>query len=217
MSTREQVMHIEAASFWEQAMPADEYLAQMSTNHDAFQANMDRTEVTAADRVRFGAQPLKLLVLTEEWCNDSVQFLAATLRLAHEVPAVQVRVLRRDEQREFAAQYPRQDGYNAIPIFILMDADLRELGSLVERPGRVTAEMAEETRRFAQDHPELPGIRRNVDHMPEETKALVKGNNARWRVDMLERWVPYLFDDLATIAERARAEQAQEQAAQARS
>ncbi|HET7035149.1 MAG TPA: thioredoxin family protein [Thermomicrobiaceae bacterium] len=199
---------MQAAAIWEQAMPADEYVAQMSTNRDAFLENMRRTEITAADRVRFGAQPLKLLVLTEEWCNDSVQFLAAALRLAHEVPGVAVRVLRRDEHRELAAQYPRSDGYNAIPIFILFDEDARELGALVERPARVTAEMAEETRRFQQEHPELPGIRRNVDHMPDETKALVKANNARWRVDKLERWVPYLFDDLAAIAERARAEQA---------
>jgi hypothetical protein len=48
-------------------------------------------------------------------------------------------------------------GHPAIPVFVVLDADLRELGALVERPARTTAEMVAETRRFQQDRADLAG------------------------------------------------------------
>ena len=199
---------MKTADYWEQARRADEYVANMQQKREPFLENMARTEITPEDRLRFGAQPLRVLTFTEEWCNDSVQFLAALIKLAHEVPSVEVRILERDRYREVADRYPRKDGYHAIPIFVLFDAEMRELGALVERPARATQEIAEETRRFQQAHPELPGINRMVDRMPDETRALVKANTATWRVDKLESWVRYFFEDLAAIVQGARAEQA---------
>ena len=199
-----------AAQYWNDARRADEYVANMSQNRDAFRDNMRRTEISPEDRARFGRTPLRVLTITEEWCNDSVQFLAALLRLSEELPNVEVRVLERPKVRELAEQYPRKDGYHAIPVFILFeerDGALRELGALVERPAKATEEIAAETRRFQQAHPELPGIARTVDRMPDETRALVKANSAEWRVSRLERWVPYLYDELAEIMARAGAAQ----------
>lgn len=200
-------MPTNAADYWEQARPADQYVASMQENRERFRENMRRTPITGEDRARFGQEPLRVLAITEEWCVDSVQFLAALMRLAEELPNIEVRVLERPQVRELAERYPRQDGYHAIPILILFEerqGALRELGALVERPARATAEIAAETHRFQQAHPELPGIRRTVNNMPPETQAAVKANSRAWRVGQFERWVPYLFDELAEIVARAR-------------
>lgn len=190
-----------AAERWNQAMHADDYIAQMTKNRERFLENIERAEITDEDRARFGRQPLHVLVLTEDWCNDSVQFVPMLLRLAREVPGIEARFLRRDLNLDLADGYRRKDGYQAIPVFILFDGDMREFGFLIERPVRVSKEIAEETRRFQQAHPDLPGINRTIDRMPDETRALVKANNARWRVDFFERWQPYFFDELWSLVE----------------
>lgn len=197
-----------AAERWNDALSVEEYLEQMRENRERFMENIDRTEITDRDRAIFGKEPLRVLVLTEDWCGDSAQFVPVVARLARELPQVELRILLRDQHWDLAAQYPRKDGYLAIPVFILFDQDMREIGTLIERPERVTQEMADETRRFQQAHPELPGISRAVDRMPEETRAAVKANIRQWRVGHQDRWARYLLDDLAAIVEAARAARA---------
>lgn len=190
----------QAAERYAEAMTIDEYMAQMERNRERFSRNIENARITDEERAVFSQAPLRILVITEDWCGDSAQFVPVLVRLAREVPNVELRVLRRDLNREFAAQYPRHDGYNAIPIFILLDGELNELGALVERPARATEEIAQETRRFQRAHPELPGITRNVDRMPDETRAAIKANIAEWREGYHDRWARYLLEDLAAIA-----------------
>src|SRR6185312_14430619 len=198
-----------AAERFQQAIAIDDYCDQMTQNRDAFLANFERAEITEKDRQFFSAQPLNVLILTEEWCSDSLQFVPALAKLALEVPDIDVRVLRRDENTDLATNYRRKDGYQAIPVFIFFDRDMREIAFLIERPERVSEEMAEETRRFQQLHPELPGITRNFDRMPEETRAAVKANSQQWRRGQQDRFVRYFLDEVAEIVQHAL--QAQEQ------
>ncbi len=122
-------------------------------------------------------------------------------RLAQEVAGVELRVLRASEHRGLADRYLAANGYPAIPVFVVLDEDLRELGALVERPTRATAEMAAEARRFQAQHAELPGIRRTVERMPEETRAMLKRHIEGWRDGQHDRWTRYLLEDLAAIAD----------------
>lgn len=189
----------QAAGYFEQGVPIDEYIEQMHENQEIYRRNIERTKISDEDRAIFGRAPLKILVLTEDWCSDSAQFVPVVARLARDVPGVELRLLRRDLHRDFAAGYPRSDGYQAIPIFILLDGNGQELGSLIERPARASEEMAAETRRFAHEHSELPGINRSFDHMPEETRAAVKGHSQEWRQSRQDEFARYLLEDLAEI------------------
>ncbi|HLI52572.1 MAG TPA: thioredoxin family protein [Thermomicrobiaceae bacterium] len=189
----------QAAAYFEQGIPVNEYIEQMHENRELYRANIEQTRISDQDRATFGQAPLKILVLTEDWCTDSAQMVPAVARLAREVPGVELRLLRRDLHRDFAAGYPRADGYQAIPIFILLDGSGRELGTLIERPARATEEMAAETRRFQREHPELPGINRTFDHMPEETRAAVKEHSREWRQGRQDEFARYLLEDLAGI------------------
>jgi hypothetical protein len=155
-----------------------------------------------------GVEPLRILILTEDYCGDSAQFIPAVGKLARELDNIDVRVLLRNEHRELAAGYVRKDGYQAIPVFIMLDADGRELGYLIERPQRVYDELAAETRRFAQMHPELEGANRAYANMPPETKAAVLANSNRFRDTQQARWTRFLFDELAELVERGRRREA---------
>ena len=196
-----------AAQDYQQAMSIEAYLAQLEQNRDRVTRNIERTKIDPALRARFAGEPLHVLVLTEDWCIDSAQFVPMLIRLSRELPSVEVRFLRRNEHRDLAAAYPRKDGYQAIPIFVLFDVHMRELGALVERPARATEEMNAEIRRFQQTRPDLPGITRALNNMPETTRAIVKEHLARWREGLHDRWTRYFLEDLAEIVDRARSHQ----------
>jgi hypothetical protein len=193
-----------AADFWDGALTYDAYVAQMRENRELFERRLPVTEVTDAERTALGAEPLRILVLTEDFCGDSAQFIPAVGKLAREIDNLEVRLLLRNEHRELAAGYVRQDGYQAIPVFIALDADGHELGYLIERPQRVYDELATETRRFAQAHPELEGANRAYANMPPETKAAVFANSNAYRDAQQARWTRLLFDELVDIVERGR-------------
>jgi len=197
-----------AAERYKQAIAIDDYLTHMTQNRERVMENLEKTVITAKDREVYGAHPLRVLILTEEWCIDSTQFVPVLTRLAHEVPGIEIRVLERDEHQDLATNYRRKDGYQAIPVFILFDEKMHEFGFLIERPVKANQEMAEETRRFQQAHPELPGINRTVDHMPPETQAAVKANSRAWRVGQQGRFARYFLDELAEIIQHAFQEQA---------
>jgi Thioredoxin len=191
------------ADRWAAAMPIEAYVAQLWRKHRGrFARNLERTVVPSDLRARFGGRPLRLLVLTDPWCEDSAHLAPVVWRLAQEVEGVELRVLRASEHRDLAGRYLTARGHPAIPVFVALGADLRELGALVERPARATAEMAAETRRFQQEHADLAGIRRTVERMPEETRAMVQQHIAAWRDGQHDRWARYLLEDLAAIAER---------------
>ncbi|HEX3723663.1 MAG TPA: thioredoxin family protein [Nitrolancea sp.] len=197
-----------AAERYQQAMNIDDYFDQMTQNRETVLKNYERAEITDVDRQAFSAQPLHVLILTEEWCSDSMQFVPVLAKLATEVPGIEIRVLRRDDNLDLATNYRRKDGYQAIPVFIFFDRDMRELGFLIERPVRVSEEMADETRRFQQLHPELAGVTRNFDRMPEETRAAVKANSQQWRRGQQDRFARYFLDEVAELIQHAFQEQA---------
>lgn len=192
-----------AAERYKQAISVDDYLDQMTQNHDRCIGNIEGTEISDEDRKFFSEHPLRVLILTEEWCIDSTQFVPVLTRLSREVPDMQIRVLKRDEHKDLATNYRRKDGYQAIPVFIFFDESMREIGFLIERPAQVTEEMIAETRRFQQAHPELEGITRTFDKMPEETRAAVKENSSVWRTDRQDRFARYFLDEVTELVQHA--------------
>lgn len=102
-------------------------------------------------------------------------------------------------------RYRRPDGSQAIPTFVVLDADLQELGFLVERPERADEELHEALATFAREHPELQGVDRPWSEMPPDTRLAVRAFLKEWRDQQFDRWTRYLFEDLAEIAKSARA------------
>ncbi|MBO9405420.1 MAG: thioredoxin family protein [Thermomicrobium sp.] len=195
---------VSAAERWESALTPDDYLATMQQYRDQFEANISRTRIMPGDWAAFGQEPLFILVITEDWCPDSVQFVPMVIALARRIPTVEVRILRRSEHQDLADRYRRPDGSQAIPTFVLLDAEMQELGYLVERPERATQELREALAEFAAQHPELEGVTRPWSEMPAKTRMAVRTFLEEWRDRQFDRWTRYLFEDLAEIAKTAR-------------
>ena len=195
---------VSAAERWESALTPDDYLATMQQYRDQFEVNISRTRIMPGDWAAFGQEPLFILVITEDWCPDSVQFVPMVIALARRIPTVEVRILRRSEHQDLADRYRRPDGSQAIPTFVLLDAEMQELGYLVERPERATQELREALAEFAAQHPELEGVTRPWSEMPAKTRMAVRTFLEEWRDRQFDRWTRYLFEDLAEIAKTAR-------------
>lgn len=186
------------------AVSIDEYIDSMEKNRSQFVQNAEQAIIKDEHFDAFGERPLKFLVITEDWCIDSVQFIPVLMKLAHELPNIEIKVLHRDEHKKLAENYVRKDGYQAIPVIIAFDEDGNELGSLIERPEQASKEMAEETRKFQEANPEMDGIKRNIDKMPEETKEAVKTHNRKWRMTQQDRFADLLLHELREIIESDR-------------
>jgi thiol-disulfide isomerase/thioredoxin len=184
-----------------QAVNIDRYIDSMENNRDQFLKHVDQTKIDQAHVDFFSQEPLKVLVITEDWCIDSVQFIPVLVKLARENESLEIKALRRDEHKDVADSYRRKDGYQAIPVIAIFDEDGTELGALIERPEQASVEMAQETRRFQEANPDLEGIKRNVDRMPEETKAKVKANSRSWRLTQQDRFADHLLNELRQIIE----------------
>jgi thiol-disulfide isomerase/thioredoxin len=189
--------------YQEDGIRIDQYVEKMENNKAQFVQNIEQSLIRDEHQEFFADQALHFLVITEDWCIDSVQFIPVLARLAQDNKDIDIRVLRRDENTDLAEQYPRKDGYNAIPVVVIFDSDGNELGSIVERPEQASKEMAEETRKFQEANPDLDGIKRNIDRMPEETQEKVKGHSRRWRMTQQDRFTDLMLEEVREVIESA--------------
>ena len=188
-----------AADYWDAAMDPGAYLKQMTQKRELFERRIATTAFTDAEREAFQGRPLRILALTEDFCGDSAQFIPPLIRLAEELDNVEIRLLLRDQHREFVSGYVREDGYQAIPVLILLSENGDEIGYLVERPARVNDALATETRRFASENPHLEGVNRTYDKMAPETRLAVRDNSDRFRDGRQDEWTRWLLEDLSAI------------------
>lgn len=187
-----------------QGLTADEFIAEMTRNQERFEDNLAAMNdfITDEDRAFFGGRRLSIAAIAEDWCTDVIQFLAPVIALARQVPDLELRVFLRDQNHDLIDQYLKQGKFRSIPVFVLYDERWNELGYFIERPEQVTREMAEETRRFAAAHPEIEGITRAYENMPEETRKAVSQNSSRYRWDNMLRWDRICLDELRGMVVR---------------
>jgi hypothetical protein len=183
-------MGIDAAQF-ATGMTMDDYLAQMVQNREQFEANIADAPVTSADIARFSAlpEPLKVLVITEDWCGDSLAHLPVLFRLARETgDRLTIRVFKRDEHRDLANQYPMPGGRVAIPIVIFHDGAMHEVGRFLERPQIGHQEMAEFMTGFFTRHPDLGQPGQPISALSPEARQALFAELTPWRKERITAW-----------------------------
>lgn len=121
-------------ALWQAALPYDVFV-KASTQHCGLWVGVHKfarlPEWSAG--LDFTAEPRRLLVLAEDWCGDASNTVPVLAKLVEQVPGLELRVLRRDEHPEFMDQY-LTNGSRSIPIVVVLDASLRELGHWGPRP-----------------------------------------------------------------------------------
>jgi hypothetical protein len=172
----------------------------MTTRQDEYRRVFDMTMIDSNTARQFRGTNLKFLILTEDWCGDSSQFVPVLARLVAEIDGLEIRFLLRNEHLEFADKYRDASGRQPIPVIVVLDEGGDEVGVLLERPAAATELMASETRRFADENNQLDGIRRSYANMPAETKNAVSENIRSWRSAHQQEFGQMLLAELAAIA-----------------
>ena len=120
---------------WARGIPLDEFIDQAEANQEMWRTVRKVSTVPASllERLRGLPGPRKLLVLAEDWCGDAINTVPVLAKLADELPRVQMRVLRRDENLELMDAHLSGTS-RAIPVAIVVDENFRELGWWGSRP-----------------------------------------------------------------------------------
>ncbi len=172
-------------------MTMGDYLGQMSQNKEQFTANIAAAPVTPEDVARFAAlpEPINVLVVTEDWCGDSLAHLPVLFRLARESgDRLNVRIFKRDENKDLAAQFPLPTGRVAIPIVVFFDQEMHELGKFLERPQVGHEEMAAFMEEFFARHPDLGLPGQPISALTPEARQAVFVELGPWRKGRIDVW-----------------------------
>jgi hypothetical protein len=172
-------------------MTMDEYLNQMSQNREQFEANIAAAPVTPDDVARFTTlpEPLNVLVITEDWCGDSLAHLPVLFHLARESgDQLTVRIFKRDEHKDLAAQFPMPTGRVAIPIVVFFDQEMHELGRFLERPQVGHEEIAAFMDDFFARHPDLGTSGQPISALTPEARQAVFVELGPWRKGRIDAW-----------------------------
>lgn len=183
---------------FESGLTADQYIDLVEANREKFLENLEADGISGEDKQFFKEHPVKVAAIGEDWCTDVVQFLPVMINLAKQVPEVELRVFQRDKT-ELINDYLNQGLHKSIPVFVVLDQDWNELGHFIERPEAVTKLMGDETRRFAQENPQLEGANRSYENMPDETRQAVRANSSAFRWNSMAEWNRIFLDEIKSI------------------
>lgn len=184
---------------FETGLTPEQFIERMEVNKERFVDNIAANTLSFDDRQFFNSHPVSIAAIGEDWCTDVIQFLPVVIKLAEEVPSINLRIFERDDNLDIMNMYLKDGQYQSIPVFVVMDENWNELGHFIERPGAVTKQMGEETARFARENPQLEGANRSYDNMPEETRTAVRANSSKFRWDNMESWNRIFLEEFKQI------------------
>ena len=172
---------------WGKGLTYDGFKAAMTRNEERFAQNESRVVLDPETVRTFKGlpQPLRVLVLAEDWCGDVVANLPILGRLLKEEPPLDVRIFPRDENLDLMERWLNQGKYQSIPVFVFFDQNFRELGHWIERPASVTERRAQERKRIFAAHPEFGSADASPDQLPDDVRTRLQAELQKMRDDMV--------------------------------
>ncbi|CAN5476911.1 thioredoxin family protein [soil metagenome] len=153
-------------------------------------AEIDLSSFTSLDT------PVKVLVISEDWCGDCHDNLPILNRIAEETGKVDLRIFARDENLDLADQFLKEGKYRSIPVIVVLDENLEAVNHLIERPSTVTALRQKKRQELHEAHPELGGFATAPDQLSDEVRdargkaeSALKAETAPWAVSEVVNWV----------------------------
>lgn len=125
---------VQTTRLFDRGRTFSQFLAQTTAQHERWLKNAAASDIAPADverlkRVRSG---LRLLIVAEDWCLDSVYTVPYIANLAA-AAGVELRIVDRTAGNALMAQHRTRDGRNVTPTVVLLRDD-RDVGAWVERP-----------------------------------------------------------------------------------
>ena len=117
-----------------QGLTIPEYVARMCINREAFARLLAEAKVSPEDRDALGmlTRKVKILVITEDWCPDSLRTIPVLAALVDGLPNVEMRLFLRDDNPDVMDQYLKRGQFRAIPVIALFDEEMNEIGRMLE-------------------------------------------------------------------------------------
>lgn len=124
---------VTSVALFEQGAPWADYLASTKQQHDTWVRNAARPVSSAlVDRLRAAGNGLRLLVVAEDWCTDSVNSIPYLGTLAGKA-GVDMRVVNSQTGKSVMEAHRTPDGRAATPTVVLLRNN-QEVASWTERP-----------------------------------------------------------------------------------
>ena len=126
-------------SLWEGAQTFDAFVASSSSHKALWDGiyRIARVPEWALSAVPAGARR-RWLVIAEDWCGDASNTVPILAKFADGMPGIELRLISRDRNPEVMERY-LTNGSRSIPIVIVLDDELRELGHWGPRPTALQA------------------------------------------------------------------------------
>ncbi len=153
---------------WEQGLSLRDFVAQMTVDREAMTRRFEAVQPSKEERVAASAlqRPLRVLVMTEDWCGDCLMSLPILARLTEVAPDMKARVFIRTRWPDLQAWFAANN-ITAIPIFGFLDEDFQLIGTWVERSKAAN----ERIKRWKEEHPETQAIQQDASLSKEKRKT----------------------------------------------
>jgi thiol-disulfide isomerase/thioredoxin len=140
--------------------------------------------------------PVKVLVLSEEWCPDCTDGLPIINRVAEESGKLDVRIFPRDQNLDLADQFLNRGEFRSVPTVIFLDDNYEVIGFVSERPDSVTDYRKQKRQALHEAHPEFGGFDARPDELTEDVRearlkaeAAVKAESYAFSVPEIAKWL----------------------------
>ena len=124
------------AGLWRKAISYHDFLEASGSHRGLWEGLYRLARIPDWALAADGERHRNLLVLVEDWCGDASNTVPILARWADESVNGELRILRRDENPQVMDQY-LTNGARSIPIVIVLDEHLVELGHWGPRPGEL--------------------------------------------------------------------------------
>lgn len=133
-------------SYWNEGVSFSAFLPTAETNADLWRGVWDRVRLPDDLVERAAAVPGRwhLLVISEDWCGDAVNIVPVLARLAEAVPALDLRIITRDDHLDLMDAHLTDGRSRSIPVVLVLDEDFVEHGWWGPRPSELQAWVMEE-------------------------------------------------------------------------
>jgi hypothetical protein len=123
-------------SLWQKAISYHDFLETSGSHRGLWEGLYRLARIPEWARLAGEEKRRNLLVLVEDWCGDASNTVPVLARWADETDAAELRILRRDENPEVMDRY-LTNGARSIPIVIVLDENLTEVGHWGPRPNEL--------------------------------------------------------------------------------
>lgn len=129
------------AQLWALGMTFDAFHGGMSGRKAEWDTRIGWVTIPddAAERMRALRTPLRVLVVAEEGCGDSMNSLPYLVRLVALAPDIQLRVVNSTTGRSIMEAHRTPDGRAATPTVVVLDARDQLVACWIERPAALLA------------------------------------------------------------------------------